>query len=129
AARLPQLVPAAVARLAAAGHAAPAAVPASGTGAARDDPLALSARCGRITIVADELGDLCLRVWRSLGGAAEVVAFLAPSGPRGVLPAYFDVTGLATASVAAATLAAAEFLAAREVSRPRPVSVDSRAAC
>ena len=48
---------------------------------------------------------------------------------RAVLPAYFDVTGLATASVACATLAAAGFLAAREVSRPRPVSVDSRAAC
>jgi hypothetical protein len=46
-----------------------------------------------------------------------------------VLPAYFDVTGLAAASVACATLAAAEFLAAREVSRPRPVSVDSSAAC
>jgi hypothetical protein len=79
--------------------------------------------------VADELGDLCVWVWRSIGGAAEAAAFLAPTGPRAVLPAYFDVTGLATASVAAATLAAAEFLAAREVSRPRPVSVDSRAAC
>lgn len=79
--------------------------------------------------MTDELGDLCLWVWRSLGGAPDVVASLAPSGPRAVLPAYFDVTGLATASVAAATLAAAEFLAAREVSRLRPVSVDSRAAC
>jgi CoA-transferase family III len=79
--------------------------------------------------VANELGDLCTRVWRSLGGAADVAEVLTASGPRAVLPAYFDVTGLATASVACATLAAAEFLAAREVSRPRPVSVDSRAAC
>jgi hypothetical protein len=79
--------------------------------------------------VADELGDLCARVWRSLGGAADVAWAVSTSGPRAVLSAYFDVTGLATASVAAATLAAAEFLAAREVSRLRPVSVDSRAAC
>jgi hypothetical protein len=57
--------------------------------------------------VADELGALCLRVWRSLGGAAEAAAFLTSSGPRAALPAYFDVTGIATASVAAATLAAA----------------------
>jgi len=79
--------------------------------------------------VANELGDLCTRVWRSLGGAADVAEVLTVSGPRAVLPAYFDVTGLATASVAGATLAAAEFLAAREVSRPRPVFVDSRASC
>ena len=82
-----------------------------------------------MVVVANELGDLCTWVWRSLGGAAEVAGVLAAGGPRAVLPAYFDVTGLATASVAAATLGAAEFLAAREVSRPRPVSVDSRAAC
>jgi len=78
--------------------------------------------------VADELGELCAWVWRSLGGAADVAAAASVAGPRAVLPAYFDVTGLATASVAAATLAAAEFLAAREVSRLRPVSVDTRAA-
>lgn len=80
-------------------------------------------------VVADELGDLCTWVWRSLGGAADEAAVLSATGPRAVLPAYFDVTGLATASVAAATLATAGFLAAREVSRPRPVSVDTRAAC
>jgi CoA-transferase family III len=82
-----------------------------------------------MVVVADELGDLCTWVWRSLGGAADVASVVSASGPRAVLRSYFDVTGLATASVAAATLAAAEFLAAREVSRPRPVSVDSRAAC
>src|SRR6202021_19928 len=38
-------------------------------------------------------------------------------------------TGLATASVAAATLAAAEFLAVRNDSGPLPVTVDSRQAC
>ncbi len=76
-----------------------------------------------------ELGDLAARVWRSIGGSPDTAGVLTASGPRAVLPAYFDVTGLATASVAAATLAAAGFLAAREESRPRPVSVDSRAAC
>jgi hypothetical protein len=82
-----------------------------------------------MVVVANELGDLCTRGWRALGGAAGMAEVLTVTGPRAVLPAYFDVTGLATASVAGATLAAAEFLAAREVSRPRPVSVDSRAAC
>ena len=61
-----------------------------------------------MVVVANELGDLCTRMWRSLGGAADVAEVLTASGPRAVLPAYFDVTGLATASVACATLAAAE---------------------
>jgi CoA-transferase family III len=82
-----------------------------------------------MVVVANEFGDLCPRVWRSIGGPADVAEVLTVTGPRAVLPAYFDVTGLATASVACATLAAAEFLAAREVSRLRPVSVGSRAAC
>ena len=82
-----------------------------------------------MVVVANELGDLCTRVWRSSGAASDVAEVLSVAGPRAVLPAYFDVTGLATASVACATLGAAEFLAAREVSRPRPVSVDSVAAC
>ena len=82
-----------------------------------------------MVVVANELGDLCPRVWRSIGGTADVAEVLTVTGPPAVLPAYFDVTGLATASVACATLAAAEFLAAREVSRLRPVSVDSHAAC
>ena len=46
-----------------------------------------------------------------------------------MLPSPFDVTGLATASVAAATLAAAGFLAAGNDTRPLPVTVDSRQAC
>ena len=82
-----------------------------------------------MVIVANSFGDLCTLAWRSLGGAADVAEVLTLGGPRAVLPAYFDVTGLAVASVSGATLAAAEFLAAREVSRPRAVSVDSRAAC
>ena len=48
------------------------------------------------------------------------------SGPRQVLPSWFDVTGLAAGSVAAATLAAAEFHAARTGTSIRGVRVDSR---
>lgn len=73
------------------------------------------------------------RVWRSIGRAderaADLIDALTTSGPRAVVPAYFDVTGLATGSVAVATLAAAELLSVREESGLRPVTVDSRAAC
>jgi CoA transferase family III len=75
-----------------------------------------------------ELDDVAARVWRLAGGSPEVAEVLSISGPRAVLPSYFDVTGLATASVAAAALAAAEFAAARNGTRPKPVSVDTRAA-
>jgi hypothetical protein len=79
--------------------------------------------------MADGLDDVAAQVWRSAGGPADVAGVLTISGPRTVWPAFFDVTGLATASVAAAALAAAEFLAAKNETRPQPVSVDSRAAC
>ena len=52
------------------------------------------------------------------------------SGPRTVLPCTFDVTGLATAAVASAHLAASRVLAAHQASADvASVSVDSRAAC
>ena len=73
--------------------------------------------------------DVAARVWRLAGGPSEVAEVLRISGTRTVLPSYFDVTGLAAACVAAAALAAAVHLAARNATRPRPVSVDSRAAC
>ncbi len=79
--------------------------------------------------MTDELDDVAAQVWRSVGGPANVAGVLTISGPRSVWPAFFDVTGLATGSVAVAALAAAEFLAARNETRPQPVSVDSRAAC
>lgn len=76
---------------------------------------------------------LTRQMWR-LTGVSRLAeshgdAPLSVGGPRHVLPSVFDVTGLATASVAAATLAAAEFLAARTQSSPRAVSVNSRGAC
>jgi CoA-transferase family III len=75
------------------------------------------------------LSDIAARVWAEVGGPADAPGSLTTSGPRAVLPSQFDVTGLATASVAAATRAAAEFLAAGNDGRPLPVTVDSRQAC
>ena len=75
------------------------------------------------------LSDIAARVWDEVGGPAELTDALTAAGPRAVLPSQFDVTGLATASVAAATLAAAEFLAVRNDGRTLPVTVDSRQAC
>lgn len=75
------------------------------------------------------LSDLAARVWTEVGGPAGLLGVLTARGPRTVLGSHFDVTGLATASVAAATLAAAEYLAARNDRRPLPVRVDSRQAC
>jgi len=77
----------------------------------------------------DELGDLAAHVWRTTGGTPEDVRRLTAGGPRTVLPSAFDVTGLATAAVSAATLAAAAFLAARNAAPLAAVHVDSRAAC
>jgi hypothetical protein len=78
---------------------------------------------------AEELSDITARVWSEVGGPDGLVNLVPTDGPRTVLPSHFDVTGLATASVAAATLAAAEFLAARDGTRPLPVTVGSRQAC
>ncbi len=78
---------------------------------------------------AAELSDITARVWVEVGGPADLLDFVTTAGPRTVLPSRFDVTGLATASVAAAALAAAEFLAARNGTLTPPVTVDSRQAC
>jgi CoA-transferase family III len=75
------------------------------------------------------LTDIAARVWGEIGGPAGLPDALTATGPRTVLPSQFDVTGLAAASVAAATLAAAEFLAGRTDGPPLPVTVDSRQAC
>jgi hypothetical protein len=60
-----------------------------------------------------------------MAGAGSLVV----TGPAAVLPSYFDVTGLAAGSVAAATLAAAQLLAARRGTVLGRVTVDTRAAC
>src|SRR5215472_5228935 len=76
-----------------------------------------------------QLNDIAARIWGAAGGRASVLDALTTAGPRQVLPAGFDVTGLAAGSVAAATLAAAEFFAARNEVQLRVVTVDSRDAC
>jgi len=78
---------------------------------------------------AADLSDITARVWGEVGGPAGLLGSVSTGGPRTVLPSHFDVTGLATASVAAATLAAAEFLAAGNGAGVLPVTVDSRQAC
>src|ERR1700722_9702963 len=75
------------------------------------------------------LSDIAARVWGKVGGPDGLPGVLTATGPRTVLPSHFDVTGLATASVAAATVAAAEFLAVGSDRRPLRVTVDSRQAC
>src|ERR1700730_11396558 len=76
-----------------------------------------------------QLAELAAQVWMLAGGAPDLPARLTVSGPRTFLPSAFDVTGLATASVTAATLAAAEYHAARNEAPVAAVRVDSRAAC
>jgi hypothetical protein len=78
--------------------------------------------------MSDDITQITARIWHAAGDRADVPERLALTGPRQVLPSVFDVTGLAVASVAAATLAAAEFLAARNGTAPGTVTVDSRAA-
>ena len=76
-----------------------------------------------------QFADIAAQIWGEAGGRASALDALTTAGPRQVLPAGFDVTGLAAGSVAAATLAAAEFLAARNEVQLRAVTVDSRDAC
>jgi hypothetical protein len=82
--------------------------------------------------MTEALEEVAARIWRAAGGPPEDLAALTFTGPRQVLPSYLDVTGLAAGSVAAATLAAAEFLVARTAATPGgslpAVTVDSRAA-
>ena len=74
------------------------------------------------------LGDVAAQVCELTGAAPATVAGLSTAGPRSVLPSVFDVTGLATASVAAATVAAAAYYAARNEAPMAAVAVDSRSA-
>lgn len=72
---------------------------------------------------------LLTRMWDAVGtpgsGGAEALEAVEASGPRVVLPSVFDVTGLATCAVAAATLAAAHLHAVRRSEPLRPVTVES----
>ncbi|HET9081859.1 MAG TPA: CoA transferase [Trebonia sp.] len=79
--------------------------------------------------MTDGLHDLAAQVWALAGGAPQAAGGLTVSGPRVFLPSAFDVTGLATATVGAATLAAAWYHAARNSAAVAAARVDSRAAC
>ncbi|MFT4123050.1 MAG: CoA transferase [Microbacteriaceae bacterium] len=74
--------------------------------------------------------DLLARVWDATGTpAARQPSAVTITGPRVVLPSAFDVTGLATSAVAAATLAAAQLHAIRRSAAVAPVMLDSIEAC
>ncbi|GAB3557430.1 CoA transferase [Arthrobacter alkaliphilus] len=79
----------------------------------------------------DSFADVASRLWHATGADDADWPDAEPTitGPRAVLPAAFDVTGLATGAVAVATTAAAQFLTARRRSGPRTVTVDSRQSC
>lgn len=81
--------------------------------------------------VNDSLADVAYRLWNAIGAhdADWPASELTITGPRTVLPAAFDVTGLATGAVAVATMAAAQLLAARRRSGPRTVTIGSRESC
>ncbi len=81
--------------------------------------------------VNDSFADVASRMWHAIGAddADWPATQLTTTGPRSVLPAAFDVTGLATGAVAVATVAADQFLAARRQSGPRAVTIDSRESC
>lgn len=81
--------------------------------------------------VNDSFADVASRMWHAIGAddADWPATQLTTTGPRSVLPAAFDVTGLATGAVAVATVAADQFLAARRQSGSRAVTIDSRDSC
>ncbi len=70
--------------------------------------------------------DVAADLWSLAGGEQAQLEALQVDGPAQVLPSVFDVTTAATASVAAAALAIAEFDAARRGTTTAAVHVDSR---
>ena len=76
-----------------------------------------------------ELSEVAARMWSVLDGPMDALERLTTVGSRRVLPSVYDVTGLATGAVAAASLAVAELAAVRSACAPPRVTVDSRAAC
>lgn len=71
--------------------------------------------------------ELARRLWSELGGPAQALERVEFTGPAGGLPSRFEVSALAAASVAVATLAIADFSSLRE-KRERKVIVDRRLA-
>ncbi len=68
---------------------------------------------------------LLRQAWAAVGGdLADLERVRVDGDPAGLLPSRFDVTGLMTAAVGAATLAVSAYDAARNAGRPAPVSLD-----
>jgi hypothetical protein len=68
------------------------------------------------------------RVWRAVFDTDATLDAVTLTGPEQLLPSEFDVTGLATAAVASASLAVAELQAVRTGMPTPAVTVDRRAA-
>jgi len=78
--------------------------------------------------VIASLDEVAVRTWAAVGGEAGDLAGLQLGGPRRVLPSCFDVTGFATAAVAAAHLGVARVVAARTGADAPAVAVGTREA-
>ncbi len=72
---------------------------------------------------------LTAQLWQALGGEAQALSSLEFAGVEGGLPSRFQVSALACASIAVATLAAAELWARRRGEPIRRVTIDRRVAC
>lgn len=83
-----------------------------------------------MSVVADHAAGLARALWSDLDGDPQALAALRFTGPAGILPSIYDVTGFASATVAVAAIAVAELAAARigPVAPIPAVSVDRRAA-
>lgn len=75
----------------------------------------------------DKIDETTLRAWTAIGGAAEPPAEISRRTAGNVLPAVLPVRALATATVGACSLAAAELLAARNGGTAPRVHVDEGA--
>jgi crotonobetainyl-CoA:carnitine CoA-transferase CaiB-like acyl-CoA transferase len=68
--------------------------------------------------------DLLRNIWSALDGAPDSLERVSLTGPGNLLPSVYDVSALATATVAATTAAVADVHAARTGARRPAVSVD-----
>ncbi len=74
------------------------------------------------------IAELTARLWQTLGGEEKALSQVEFAGQEGGLPSRFEVSALACASIAAATLAVAELWAKRRGEPVRRVTVDRRLA-
>lgn len=75
------------------------------------------------------MDDLLSGMWATAAGDPATLDRLTVTGDRQGLPSLYEVTRLATSSIAAAALGVSEVLAARTGDPAPRVAVDTRAAC